>query len=192
MHTLLGRQSYEVVRGRLASVEGYGMLADWLPEDIEAALEGMRQFGALEVLGRGFWKQRISARLLITDFVFFNVSFFSLNYYKRGTIVLNQDYEKLLLIYYGLWVIASFITRKFDKDTALNYWNALASCIKSILLMTSVMAVLIFALGFTIILVCRYSGRWSYFSFLSYFFIYSILLSERRRRPKKILNLLKR
>lgn len=93
-----------------------------------------------------FWKQRISARLLIADFIFFNVSFFALYYYKRGTIVLNQDYEKLLLIFYGLWVIASLITRKFDKDTAQNYWNALASCIKSILLMTSVMAVLIFAL----------------------------------------------
>lgn len=94
----------------------------------------------------GYWKQRISARLLIADFILFTVTFFALNYYKRGTLVLDQDYDQLLLIFFGLWVISSLITRKFDKDTARNYWSALTSCIKSMLLMTSVMAVLVFAL----------------------------------------------
>lgn len=115
-------------------------------------------------------KQRISARLLIADFIFFNVSFFALNYYKRGTIALEQDYEKLLLILYGLWVISSLITRKFDKDTARNYWNALASCIKSILLMTSVMAVLVFALRL------HYYSRMQIFGTLAILFFFEIFL----------------
>ena len=55
-------------------------------------------------------KQRISARLLISDFILFNFSFFILHYYKRSTVTLDQGYEKLLLIFYGLWIISSLIT----------------------------------------------------------------------------------
>ena len=80
----------------------------------------------------GYWKQRISARLLVADFMLFNISFFALNYYKRGAINLDQHYEKLLLIFYGLWAISSLITRKFDKDTARNYWNALFQKLPSV------------------------------------------------------------
>ena len=118
----------------------------------------------------GYWKQRISARLLIADFVFFNVSFFALNYYKRGTIDLDQDYQKLLLIFYGLWVISSLITRKFDKDTARNYWNALAACIKSMLLMTSVMALLVFAVRL------HHFSRMQIFGTLGILFFFEIFL----------------
>jgi hypothetical protein len=115
-------------------------------------------------------KQRISARLLIADFIFFNAGFFALHYYKRGTLVLDQDYQKLLLIFYGLWAISSLITRKFDKDTARNYWNALTSCIKSFLLMTSVLAVLVFALRL------HYYSRLQIFGTLGILFFFEIFL----------------
>ena len=118
----------------------------------------------------GYWKQRISARLLITDFILFNVSFFALHYYKRGSFVLDQNYEKLLLIFYGIWVISSLITRKFDKDTARNYWNGLTSCIKSMLLMASVMAVFIFALRL------HYYSRLQVFGTLGMLFLLEVLL----------------
>jgi len=118
----------------------------------------------------GYQKQRISSRLLIADFILFNVGFFALNYYKQGTVVPAQNYEKLLLIFYGLWVISSLMTRKFDKDTARNCWNALASCIKSILLMTSVMAVLVFALRL------HYYSRFHIFGTLVILFIFEIFL----------------
>jgi len=118
----------------------------------------------------GYWKQRISARLLIADFILFNVSFFALNYFKRGSVVLDQHYEKLLLIFYGLWAISSLITRKFDKDTARNYWNALASCIKSVLLMTCVMAVLVFALRL------HYFSRTQIFGTLVVLFFFELFL----------------
>jgi len=65
-----------------------------------------------------YHKQRISTRLLFADFLLINMSFFAVNYFKRGTIALNPGYEKLLLIFYGLWAITSLITRKFDKDSA--------------------------------------------------------------------------
>ena len=118
----------------------------------------------------GYWKQRISARLLIADFILLAVSFFALSYYKRGTLVLDQDYDQLLLIFFGLWIISSLITRKFDKDTARNYWNALTSCIKSMLLMTSVMAVLVFALRL------HYFSRMQIFGTLGMLFFFEIFL----------------
>ena len=50
----------------------------------------------------------ISAFLLgLIDFSLLNVSFFGMNYWKRGTFVLTLEYEKLLLVIYGLWFVAA-------------------------------------------------------------------------------------
>jgi ATP-dependent DNA helicase RecQ len=58
---LRGAKSYEVVRRGLASYHGFGALAGWKEEEIEEALETLRRRGAIEVLKRGFWKNRITA-----------------------------------------------------------------------------------------------------------------------------------
>jgi superfamily II DNA helicase RecQ len=58
---LLGTKSYEVVRSGLASYYGFGVLAAWQEEEIEEALEALRRSGAIKVLKRGFWKNRITA-----------------------------------------------------------------------------------------------------------------------------------
>ncbi len=60
VHVLLGRPGYEVVRGRLASVYGFGFLGDWLAEDIEAALVALRLQGVLRIPEHGLWKERIA------------------------------------------------------------------------------------------------------------------------------------
>ncbi len=58
---LRGANSYEVVRRGLASYHGFGALAGWQEEEIEEALETLRRSGAIKVLKRGFWKNRITA-----------------------------------------------------------------------------------------------------------------------------------
>jgi hypothetical protein len=57
---LMGARSYEVVRHRLASCRGFGSLAGWQEEEIEEALEALRRSGAIKVLKRGPWKDRIT------------------------------------------------------------------------------------------------------------------------------------
>ena len=62
VQVLRGRQSYEVVRGRLASYYGFGLLSDWQGEEIEEALEALCRSGEIKVLKRGFWRGRSSKR----------------------------------------------------------------------------------------------------------------------------------
>ena len=117
-----------------------------------------------------YQKQRISTRLLFADFLLINMSFFTVNYFKRGTIALNPGYEKLLLVFYGLWVITSLITRKFDKDSAHIFSNALVSCLKSMVLMTATMALAVFTLRL------HYYSRMQIFGTFAIFFFFEIFL----------------
>jgi superfamily II DNA helicase RecQ len=57
---LRGARSYEVMRHRLASYRGFGLLAGWQEEEIEEALEALRRSGVIKVLKRGPWKDRIT------------------------------------------------------------------------------------------------------------------------------------
>ncbi|UCF95817.1 MAG: ATP-dependent DNA helicase RecQ [Spirochaetaceae bacterium] len=58
---LRGAKSYEVVRSGLASYQGFGSLTGWQEEEIEEALESLRRSGAIKVLKRGYWKDRITS-----------------------------------------------------------------------------------------------------------------------------------
>jgi len=90
-------------------------------------------------------KSRISSILLGTDFLFLTSIFFLINYYKRGTFSLYPEYEKLLMIIYGIWFVISLITRKFEKSRFQNYTDATIACIKAFFLMSATMSVFIFA-----------------------------------------------
>jgi hypothetical protein len=58
---LRGAKSHEVMRRALASYPGFGLLAGWQEEEVEEALEMLRRSGAIKVLKRGFWRDRITA-----------------------------------------------------------------------------------------------------------------------------------
>ena len=60
-------------------------------------------------------KPEFSIFLLLSDFLLVSLSFFIVNFYKRGTFELYPEYEKLLLVIYGLWFLTSLMTNKFDK-----------------------------------------------------------------------------
>ncbi len=84
--------------------------------------------------------------LSVSDFLLITLIFFIMNYLKRGTFDLSPEYEKLLLVIYGLWFVAAFITRKFAPGFR-NYYYAMAQWTKAVVFMAASMAVLIFAFG---------------------------------------------
>ena len=89
---------------------------------------------------------KISLTILICDFILLLSSFFVINYFKRGTIIINPEYEKIVLILIGVWFATSFVTQKFNKfNITQNFFSAYALCIKSCFLMFAIMSVLIFA-----------------------------------------------
>jgi len=90
-------------------------------------------------------KSKVSASLIVSDFLLLTIVFFAMNYYKRGTFELSPEYEKLLLIVYAIWFVTALITRKFEKSRLQNYTYAVAACIKAVILMAVTMSVLIFA-----------------------------------------------
>ncbi len=90
-------------------------------------------------------RPHISFLLIITDFILLSVAYFSINFFKRGTFVLAPEYEKVLLVMYGLWLIFLLITQKFEKRNIHSYLYALSACLKSIILISSSMAVIIYA-----------------------------------------------
>ncbi len=117
-----------------------------------------------------YQKQRISSRLLIFDFLLLNFSFLAINYFKRGSFNLNPGYAELLIIICGVWIVASLITRKFDKDHAQDIYNALTACIKSLVLIVVGMSVLIYALRI------QYYSRLQIFGTIAMLFFFEIFL----------------
>ena len=84
--------------------------------------------------------------LSVSDFLLVTFVFFIVNYLKRGTFHLSPEYEKLLLVIYGLWFVTAFITRKFDPGFR-NYYYAMAQWTKAVVFMAASMAVFVFAFG---------------------------------------------
>ena len=62
--------------------------------------------------------------LLAIDFNLLNISFFALNYWKRG-FVLSPMYVKLLFALYLMWLGVSFLTDKFRFDPNAGYWGTI-------------------------------------------------------------------
>ncbi|MEA3347409.1 MAG: hypothetical protein U9Q21_04930, partial [Candidatus Auribacterota bacterium] len=90
-------------------------------------------------------KSQLSVVLISGDFLIITLLFLGVNYLKRGTFLLPERYEQIVIVLYGLWFVASMITRKFDKRNFQSYYYAMTSCAKAIVLMTLTMAVLFFA-----------------------------------------------
>ena len=93
--------------------------------------------------GQGLESSRF---LLVADFVLVGISFFLVNYLKRGNFYLLPEYEKLLLIIFGLWFGTSLATRKYVKRHYQSYYHGLWPWIKTAILMVAVMSVVVFGL----------------------------------------------
>ncbi len=86
-----------------------------------------------------------SFKLFAADLFLLIGSFFLVNYFKRDAFALNPDYEQLLLLVFGVWLITSLLTRKFDRQDFRNIWYAGAPFIKAAVLMAAISAMLVFA-----------------------------------------------
>ncbi len=89
--------------------------------------------------------KNFSISLLITDFVFISATFFALNYFKRGSFDLPEEYEKALYLIYGLWLVTGLFTRKFESRKYRNIYYAFAPYARAAVIMVATMAVLVFA-----------------------------------------------
>lgn len=92
---------------------------------------------------------RISWWLVSTDFILVGVSFFIVNYLKRDGLHILPDYEKLLLIMYGLWFVCSLSTRKFERRDYLNFYHGLWPWVKAVALMSFSLGLIVFLFRFT-------------------------------------------
>ena len=54
-----------------------------------------------------------SALFALLDFTLISVSFFLVNYVKRGTFLISEDYVFLLLSFYSAWWISSLLAKKY-------------------------------------------------------------------------------
>jgi len=106
-------------------------------------LEGERVRG-LE--GERVRRGKVSRFLVVSDFVLVGGAFFIANYLKRGNFYLLPEYEKMLLIMYGLWFGTSLTTRKFVRGAYPNYYHALWPWLKTVVLMVAMMSILVFGL----------------------------------------------
>ncbi|MEA3359381.1 MAG: sugar transferase, partial [Thermodesulfobacteriota bacterium] len=82
--------------------------------------------------------------LYVSDFILVTFIFLIMNYLKRGTFILSPDYERLLLIIYGLWFVTALMTGKFYNGFR-NYYFAMAQWTKAVVFMAATIAVLVFA-----------------------------------------------
>ena len=108
---------------------------------------GMQQISRISStkIKKAFYKN-FSLPLLIVDFLFLTFSFFLLNYYKRATLLITPEYEKILYLIFALWLLTGLLTRKFDNRPYRNFYYAFAPYAKSAILMAATMAVLVLAL----------------------------------------------
>jgi lipopolysaccharide/colanic/teichoic acid biosynthesis glycosyltransferase len=88
--------------------------------------------------------KHFSIYLLVYDFLFLMASFYLINFFKRGTFKLQENYDGILLIIIALWLASALFTRKFNKQKYRNYYYAFAPYIKSFVLMTAALALIVF------------------------------------------------
>jgi hypothetical protein len=70
-------------------------------------------------------------KLLAVDFNLLNISFFAMNYWKRGTFVLSPMYLKLLIAFYIIWLFVSLLIKKFHFGSYTGYWDVILLFTKS-------------------------------------------------------------
>ena len=85
-----------------------------------------------------------SFRKLFADFMLVTGAFYTLNYFKRSTFMLNTEYEKALLLIYGVWFVTSIYTGKFYQRRHSNLVHAITPFIKSLVLNVAVTSLIVF------------------------------------------------
>ena len=104
-------------------------------------VNSLRRAAVAEISGQ----TKFSIKVFIFDLLIFLISFFTVNYIKRGSLLLPDEYEKIFLVLLGSWFIISIFTRKFNKHDYRNIYYAVAPFVKTFIILFATMAVIIFA-----------------------------------------------
>jgi lipopolysaccharide/colanic/teichoic acid biosynthesis glycosyltransferase len=127
---------------------------------------------------------KFSPKVFFADLIIFIISFFLINYFKRGNFLFPHEYEEIFLILLGSWFVISLFTRKFNGHDYRNIYYAIAPFVKSFIILFSTIAVIVFL--FRLFL---YS-RTQIFGTLALMFILEILLYYLYfiliRKPQKV------
>ncbi|MFZ0390846.1 MAG: sugar transferase [Calditrichia bacterium] len=89
--------------------------------------------------------RRFSIIYFWVDFVFLTYGFFSIQLLKRDTLALTTPYLKLLMAFYGIWLVVSLFTRKFQLQNYRDFRDGLMLLAKSSLF-------LIYGISFLIVI----------------------------------------
>jgi len=111
-----------------------------------------------------------SYMLLVVDGLLLIIAFFVMNYLKRANFVILPRYDQLIMILYAIWLPVSLITLKFDRRNFNNFYNAFTPCVKTIAIMASVLAVIVFAFRLF------YFSRLQVFGTLAVFLIFEAIV----------------
>jgi len=84
---------------------------------------------------------------LALDFNLLNISFFLINYWKRGTFVLTPPYLKLLVAFYIIWLLVSLFTKKFHVGSYTGYWKIMLLFAKSAIFNTFILSLMVVLMG---------------------------------------------
>jgi len=103
---------------------------------------------------------------IFVDFLLLNAAFFLAVLFKRGKVVLEPEYQSLLLVYYGLWAVASLVTKRYKIHRPEKFIVGLQPYVRSFICLT-------FLLFFVIFTFKLFS--YSRFIILSFLIIYSLL-----------------
>jgi hypothetical protein len=122
--------------------------------------------------------RNFSIFLLIKDFILITAAFFLMNYFKRGNFDLSVEYENILFIVYGLWLVTSVFTRKFEKKRYRNFYYAFTPYIKSFFLIVAIMSFLIYAFNLFSYSRLQIFGAFFLLILLEFIFYYFYFISK--------------
>ena len=88
----------------------------------------------------------IPRSLIFVDGALLVGAYFLVTFCKRGTIILTDPYDDILVILLGLWLLFSLVTSKFSKDNFNNFFSAFGPAIRTTLFMATGLAFFIFLL----------------------------------------------
>jgi len=85
--------------------------------------------------------------LAVVDFFLLNISFFGMNYWKRGTFDLSLVYIKLLVAFYFVWLFVSLFTKKFRFDFYKRYRALMLLLARSTIYIVYCVALMVVTMG---------------------------------------------
>ncbi|NWH06491.1 sugar transferase [Desulfobacter latus] len=86
-------------------------------------------------------------RLIGVDVILISLSFFVINYIKRGSLSLSEGYGWLLVLFYLCWVLSGLVGKKFLPGAYQGYLKGLQVLLKSGLYLTYMIVFLVVMLG---------------------------------------------